>query len=160
LTVRGARPEDLDLLVPLLQEMAAHYGETPLDAAATRAKLEQTLFAAEPLARMLVAMEAAGALGFLTCNTSFPSPALGRRLVIEDLYVARAARNRGLGRRLLAAAAALAEELGASELGWTTDPQNLGSQRFYDRLGARRIEKVTYRMAAAALRSAAARAES
>jgi GNAT superfamily N-acetyltransferase len=156
LELRAARPDDLDRLVPLFQEMAAHYGEPPLDAAVTRSRLERSLFGTPPFARLLLAVERERALAFLTCNTSFPSPGLGRRLVIEDLFVAAEARNRGLGLSLLRRAAALAEELGASELGWTTDPRNLGSQRFYDRLGARRIEKVVYRMDAAALRSGVA----
>lgn len=154
--LRLARAEDLDRLVPLFQEMAAHYGEPPLAAAVTRDRLKRSLFAKPAFARLLIAVEQDRAVGFLTCNTSFPSPGLGRRLVIEDLYVAAAARNRGLGLRLLRRAAALAEELGASELGWTTDPKNLASQRFYERLGARRIEKVVYRMDAAALRSGVA----
>lgn len=154
--IRGAKSGDLDALVPLFQEMAAHYGEPPLDAATTRDRLERGLFGSRPAARLLLASEDGRALGFLTCNTSFPSPGLGRRLVIEDLFVAKAARNRGLGLRLLRAAAAVAEELGASELGWTTDPDNAAAQRFYDRLGARRIGKVVYRIDAAALRPAVA----
>jgi GNAT superfamily N-acetyltransferase len=154
--VRGARAGDLDALVPLFQEMAAHYGEPPLDAATTRARVERRLFGREPAARLLLALDEGRALGFLSCNTSFPSPGLGSRLAIEDLFVAASARNRGLGLRLLRAAAALAEELGAAELGWTTDPRNLAAQRFYDRLGARRIEKVAYRIDAAALRPAVA----
>ncbi len=151
--LRQARPDDLDRLVPLFREMAAHYGEPALDAATTRARLERSLFGTPPFARLLVAIEPERALAFLTCNTSFPSPGLGRRLVIEDLYVASAARNRGLGFSLLRRAAALAEELGATELGWTTDPKNEGAQRFYDRIGARRVGKVVYRMDAALLRS-------
>ncbi|HKY96052.1 MAG TPA: GNAT family N-acetyltransferase [Kiloniellales bacterium] len=154
--MRAARPDDLDRLVPLLQEMEAHYGIPPQSVAATRRRLQEVLFGTPALARLLVVVEDGLALGFVTCNTSFPSPGLGTRLVIEDLYVATVARNRGFGLRLLQAAAALAEDLGCRELGWTTDPGNLGAQRFYDRLAARRIEKVVYRIDAAALRSGVA----
>jgi ribosomal protein S18 acetylase RimI-like enzyme len=154
--IRAARPGDLDALVPLFREMSLHYGEPALADAPTRARLEAALFGAQAKARLLLATEQGRALGFVSCNTSFPSPGLGSRLVVEDLFVTEAARNRGLGLRLLRAAAALAEELGAAELGWTTDPRNLAAQRFYDRLGARRVEKVVYRIDAAALRPAVA----
>jgi GNAT superfamily N-acetyltransferase len=154
--LRLVRSGDLDALVPLFQEMAAHYGEPALDAAVARSRVHVALFGERSKARVLLAVEEGRALGFLSCNTSFPSPGLGSRLVIEDIFVAAGARNGGLGLRLLRAAAALAEELGAAELGWTTDPRNLAAQRFYDRLGARRVEKVVYRIDAAALRPAVA----
>jgi ribosomal protein S18 acetylase RimI-like enzyme len=153
--IRAAGAGDLDALVPLFQEMQRHYGESPLGTDEARSRLRAALVGRRK-ARLLLAIEAGRALGFLTWNTSFPSPGLGSRLVIEDIYVAEAARNHGLGLRLLRRAAALAEEIGAAELAWTADPRNRAAQRFYDRLGARRVEKVVYRIDAAALRPARA----
>jgi predicted RNA-binding Zn ribbon-like protein len=63
LELRAARPDDLDRLVPLFQEMAAHYREPPLDAAATRGRLERSLFGTPPFARLLLAVERLQAQG-------------------------------------------------------------------------------------------------
>jgi len=149
--VRPATRDDLPALLPLVAEMQAHYADPPLPAADVRARLERALFADRPLAQLLLAEAAGAAVGLLTWNTSFPAGGLGTRLVIEDLYVAAAARNRGVGGALLRSAAATARRLGADELAWSTDPRNGDAQRFYERLGARRIEKVIYRLAAGLL---------
>jgi len=154
--LRAATAADLDLLLPLFQDMAEHYAMPPMDAATVRRRLDDALFGERPCAEAIVACAAGRGLGFVTFNTSFPAMALGRRLMVEDVYVRRGERGHGLGLALLRAAAARAEALGASELAWTTEWSNEAAQRFYDRLGARRVEKVVYRMGAAALRSAAA----
>ena len=41
---------------------------------------------------------------------------------------------------------ALAQKRGETRVLWTTDEENTGAQRFYDRLGMKRIKKVYYVM--------------
>lgn len=151
--VRPAGRDDLPALLPLFLEMQTHYADPALPPATARARIERALFAEPPLASLLLALVEGRAQGFLTWNTSFPAGGLGARLVIEDLYVAAVARGTGLGTALLKEAAATAHRLGAAELAWTTDPRNRDAQRFYERLGARRVEKVVYRIGAGALLS-------
>lgn len=151
LEVRSAVPADLERLVPLFQALAAHYAQDVPPPDAARASIARALFSAPPLAHLLLAERAGRALGFLTWNTSFPAARLGFRLVVEDLFVLAEARGRGVGRALLRALAARAPALGAAELAWTTESANLRAQDFYDALGARRLDKVVYRIEAAAL---------
>lgn len=56
-------------------------------------------------------------------------------LFVADLYVAPAARGIGLGRGLLAAAAARERPHGASFIKLDVDHQNIGAIAFYERLG-------------------------
>lgn len=151
LLVRPAVPADLERLVPLFQALTAHYALPALSFEAARARIAQALFGQPPLARLLLAARDSRDLGFLTWNTSFPAAGLGCRVVIEDLFVLAGARGQGVGLALLRAAAREARRLGAEELSWTTEAGNRGARRFYDRVGAVAHDKVTYRMAAAAL---------
>ena len=56
-------------------------------------------------------------------------------LVLKELFVSREARNRQIGRRLLARVAAYAIELGASRVQWTVLRGNSSAMRFYNANG-------------------------
>ncbi len=151
-TIRAARPDDLERLVPLFAALARHYQQTQLAPDLLRRRIVAGLFEAIPRARLLLAEASGQGQGFLTWNTSFPGPDMGCRLVIEDLFVLPALRGLGIGQALLRAAALQARDLGAAELSWLTEAANLDAQRFYQRLGARHHdEKRVYRVATAEL---------
>jgi GNAT superfamily N-acetyltransferase len=76
----------------------------------------------------------------------FPAPQLTRGLLLKELYVTASARSQGVGETLIDGVRALASERGDTCVIWTTEEQNAGSQRFYDRLGMRREKKVCYVM--------------
>ena len=63
---------------------------------------------------------------------------------LEDLYVAPAARGRGVGRALIEAVYAAADERGASRTYWVTEEGNSEARRLYDRV-ALRAPYVQYR---------------
>ncbi len=56
---------------------------------------------------------------------------------MQDLFVSEAARGLGLGRRLLAEAAALSSARGGSYLRLAVDSGNVTAQAFYERVGLR-----------------------
>lgn len=85
-------------------------------------------------------------VGFAILNPYFPAPNLSHGLFLKELYVTAEARSEGVGERLIEAIRGLAEKRGVSRVIWTTNPQNTGSQRFYDRLEMRREDKVYYVM--------------
>ena len=68
---------------------------------------------------------------------------------MNDLYVAPAARGRGIGRALIDACSAECAQRGVAELEWFTAPSNRAAQSVYDRTGAVRTEWVNYSFAVA-----------
>ena len=85
-------------------------------------------------------------VGFAILNPYFPGPQLTHGLFLKELYVTASARSRGVGEKLIEGIRAFAKQRGDTRVIWTTGEQNTGSQRFYDRLGMRRENKVYFVM--------------
>ena len=94
----------------------------------------------------LVADDGGTLAGFAILSPYFPAPGLTHGLFLKELYIAASARSKGVGEKLIEAIGVLAKERGDTRVIWTTGVDNRGSQRFYDRLGIKRIEKVYYAM--------------
>ncbi len=112
-------------LADLFAEMQRHYERPVPDsqaaaAAALACKPVESTF--DP--RVLVAVIDEAIVGSIVLNVSFPAYELTRSLYIRDLYVAAAARRRGVGRLLVIAAARLTVGEGFSALDWTTEARN------------------------------------
>jgi GNAT superfamily N-acetyltransferase len=143
-------PRDAPSLALLWAEMQRHYGHpVPASAAAEAAAFACRAGPATGFApRMLLAVAEGGAVvGAIALNVTFPATELTRSLYIRDLYVAAAARRRGVARALLGAAAALTLAEGFSALDWTTDAANAGARQLYEGAGARQMARVYYRLA-------------
>ena len=67
-----------------------------------------------------------------------------RRAHVETLVVGRKHRRRGIGRRLMEAAAAWARGHGAVEVVLTTWVGNDDAEAFYERLGYRELSRVLH----------------
>jgi len=135
LEVRRASASDVDAIAPLFDAYRQFYGLAPDLPLARR-------FVAERLSReesiVLLACEADVALGFVQMYPTFSSLKAARICVLYDLFVVPAARRSGLGRRLMAAAAAEARRIGAVSLVLSTARANLAAQRLYESLGWKR----------------------
>lgn len=148
--IRRPTPRDAPSLALLWAEMQRHYGQpVPASAAAEAAAFACRAGPATGFApRMLLAVAEGGAVvGAIALNVTFPATELTRSLYIRDLYVAAAARRRGVARALLGAAAALTLAEGFSALDWTTDAANAGARQLYEGAGARQMARVYYRLA-------------
>jgi GNAT superfamily N-acetyltransferase len=66
-------------------------------------------------------------------------------LYAKEIFVQSEERARGAGEALFAFLKAEAQRRGIGRIDLTTDPANSGAQRFYERLGGERAEKVAYR---------------
>jgi GNAT superfamily N-acetyltransferase len=66
-------------------------------------------------------------------------------LYAKEIFVRAEARGQGAGAALLAFLKVEAQRRGIGRIDLTTDPANSGAQRFYERLGGERAEKVAYR---------------
>jgi len=150
MNVRRAQPGDEAALAALYREMQAHYessdppGGADVSAAYAVAAGERQPFT-------LVAEQDGRLLGFANLTPMFYGTAYQWLLFLKDVFVGDAGRNTGAGTALMRAMAKVARDEGYCRIDWTTDPDNLGAQRLYDRLGVPRQEKVFYRLAGADL---------
>lgn len=146
--IRALAAADHQALVALMVDMQAHYrvpcppSQAILDGLANRpAGVE-----------ILIAERQGALLGFASACAIYPGPGLTSGFFLKELYVAAAARGRGIGRALMRALAELALARGHKRLDWTADAANPDLLRFYESLGAiAQREKVFYRLAGEAL---------
>ena len=145
IVVRSPSDADIPGLAAHFLEMQSHYKQPVSDAAATKAAIlacrapESTF---DP--RVLVALAGDAVVGSLVMNVTFPAAELSLALYIRDLYVAKAARRRGVGQMLVRAATQLRASEGFSALEWTTDSTNAAARRLYEACGARQVERTYF----------------
>ena len=93
----------------------------------------------------LIARDAHGAaVGFATVFWSWTTLSAARIGIMNDLYVAPAARGTGVADELIQACADESRRHGAASLDWQTAKDNDRAQRVYERVGATRSEWVDY----------------
>lgn len=133
-TIRKAVGErDADLVAPLFDSYRQFYGKPP-DPALARDFLRKRLAAGESVL-LLAEGEPSEALGFVQLYPSFTSVEARPLWVLNDLYVAPAARRHGVGRALMEAARQHAVETGAARLTLETMAENRGAWALYESLG-------------------------
>ncbi len=148
--LRRAREADLPAIAALIRELAdfERMEGPPPDAAA---RLREDAFGARPRVELLVAelegKVVAYAAFFETYSTFRAKPVL----YLEDLFVTKAARRRGVARALVAALAREAVARGCARLAWVVLDWNVEAQRFYEALGAARQPWFPYELGGAAL---------
>ena len=130
--IHQATVNDLDALAPLFDGYRQFYGQAT-DVVAGRAFLEARMTQHESV--ILLAQVADQALGFCQLYPIFSSVSMRRAWLLNDLYVAAAARGRGVGEALLDAAAAHGRSSGAAWLMLQTAHDNTPAQRLYARAG-------------------------
>jgi ribosomal protein S18 acetylase RimI-like enzyme len=137
-TVRDASTSDVDQLAPLFDGYRQFYGRYP-DLALARQFLTERLSRNQSM--VLLAQAADGtAVGFVQLYPSFSSVRAAPVYILNDLFVAPAARGRGVGRILMKAAADAACKAGAVGLTLSTAITNAPAQALYESLGWKRNE--------------------
>lgn len=134
--VAHARPEQVNDLVVLLEEMDRHYGSTELAPLEQRvSQITDALFGDVPAAFALLAWADDQLVGLASYSFLWPAVGVTRSLYLKELYVAQANRRTGIGKLLMESLFALAARHGCSRVEWTTDSESKGAQRFYQELG-------------------------
>ena len=134
---------DLPELLPLLRAYCDFYEVSPSDddlLALARALIADS----EREGVQLIARSDGAAVGFATIYWSWATTIAARIGVMNDLYVAPAARGTGTAEALIQACAEESRRHSAAELTWQTAPDNERAQRVYDRVGAKRSQWVDY----------------
>jgi GNAT superfamily N-acetyltransferase len=139
--VRPATPDDLPALIRLVSEMRETITRRPVRPVDNQDQLAtERLQAAfdDPDTQVIVGVDAAGAVlgvAVLVAQGSASALSDARTVLMASTHVTRSARHRGVGRALVAAAAAWAESQGAETLEANVDPNRREDLRFYVRLG-------------------------
>ena len=127
--VRNAGLDDLPALAALFDGYRVFYGQ-PSDPVRAGAFLRERLERGD--SHLLLAMDArGGALGFVQLYPSFTSVGTAPIEILNDLFVAEAARGRGVARVLLRRAADDARARGAVGLVLSTALDNQPAQSLY-----------------------------
>jgi GNAT superfamily N-acetyltransferase len=140
--VRAAHPDDVPALVRLVRDLAA-YEREPDAVRLTEDVLAERLFGPEPAVFAHVAEADGRVVGMAVWFLTFSTWTGTHGIWLEDLFVEPEARGSGLGRRLLAALAAIAVERGYARLEWTGLDWNAPALGFYRALGAVGMEDWT-----------------
>ena len=153
--IRSAEPDDAELILSLLRELAAY--EKQLGKFHTSAEvIRRDFFGAAAFCHCELAIEGDEPVGIATWTWTYRSfgPDLG--LYLEDLFVRDQFRKRGIGKALLAHLAKKALRSGCTRMEWQVMDWNKASIDFYESLGARSIpEWLTYRLDGSALKKMA-----
>lgn len=138
LTLRQATLADLDQLTLLFDAYRQFYGR-PGDLPAARQFLLQRFEHGESV--LFIAYLEGVAAGFCQLYPSFSSVSLARVYILNDLFVAPAARRAGVGRALLDAAVEYGRTFGAVRLTLSTAVSNENAQALYQAAGWQRDQQ-------------------
>jgi ribosomal protein S18 acetylase RimI-like enzyme len=142
-TVRRARPEDLEALVDLVQShVRDYYGRPAPTAERVRALLGTLLYEKEGV--VLVAEESGRLAGFAILYFTFSTEHADKIAVLNDIHVLEELRRTGAGSMLFDGCRDFAKENGFAYLTWQVTRDNQPAQGFFERMGATRQDWVSY----------------
>lgn len=135
---------DIDEVMPLLRGYCEFYEAAPSEAA-LRGLCEALVGGPDNAGIQFLARLSDGTpVGLATLLWTFSTLNAGPIGLMNDLYVAPAARGHGIGTALIEACAGESVHHGAIGLEWYTAPTNTRAQAVYDRTGASRSDWVAY----------------
>ena len=143
IAIARVHEDDLAELLPLVRGYCEFYEVSPSDdelLALSRALIADP----DRDGVQLLARNGGEAVGFATIYWSWATTIASRIGVMNDLFVAPAARGTGAAEQLILACVEECRQHGAAELTWQTAPDNERAQRVYDRVGATRSQWVDY----------------
>jgi GNAT superfamily N-acetyltransferase len=137
-SIRDARPDDLDEIIALVHELA-EYERVPDEVVLNRDEVAHHLFGVEAVARALIAEHDGAVAGMALYFRTF-STWLGRDGIwLEDLFVRPEFRRRGMGRALLDAVRART----SGRVDWAVLDWNEPAHAFYRSIGAAPLDEWT-----------------
>jgi GNAT superfamily N-acetyltransferase len=92
----------------------------------------------------LVAERAGRVVGYLLHCPDYDTDLARRSLYVVDLFVEKTARRSGIGRALMAAAAAVGRSRGAACMAWIVHARNRAARRFYAQFGEEQSDTVLW----------------
>lgn len=134
MNIAPATIDSLEELVPLFDQYRQFYNQ-PADPAGARAFLSDRLRKRDSV--IYLASESSGdaPLGFVQLYPSFSSVAMKPLWILNDLFVSKTGRRRGVAEQLIRRAERHARESNARGLILETAVDNLPARRLYEKLG-------------------------
>jgi GNAT superfamily N-acetyltransferase len=129
---RQAVLADLDRVARLFDLYRQFYNQ-PSDIPAATAFLRDRLNHGESV--IFIAEQGSDAVGFTQLYPSYSSVSMARVFILNDLFVAAHMRRHGVGAKLLKAATAYGQAMGAVRVSLNTDVRNTAAQATYEALG-------------------------
>jgi GNAT superfamily N-acetyltransferase len=154
--VRPARPSEAALLAEMANDLNEHVGihGRPF----TPERIRADGFGAQAAFTPLVGELDGVVVGYVFFSPGYNTDVATRAMWLHDLFVAPAARGRGVGTALMATVAAETVRLGCVSLEWGVHTANTPALEFYARLGAVGAEMRILGVAGERLRALAAAA--
>jgi GNAT superfamily N-acetyltransferase len=143
INIRRAQKEDGAALLRLIDALADFEKLARPDAAA-RARLLGDAFREPPRFEAFLADVDGQSVGYAFVFETYSSFLALPTLYLEDLFVLPEFRGRGIGYTLFRHCVELAAERGCGRMEWSVLDWNVPAQRFYERLGARRLNEWLY----------------
>lgn len=137
--VRPATAADIPAILALVKELAT-FERDPDSAVATPPLMYDALFGPGPVAHAIMAEADNEPLGFALYFFNFSTWTGRRGLYLEDFYVRPGARGLGVGRKLFAHLATIAEECGCGRMELAVLIWNENAIRFYERAGGAALD--------------------
>lgn len=135
LVIRPAKRRDAEAIAALARELNLHQGD-PVGHF-TACAVRRDFFGRGRVGVLLIAHLDGRPAGYAMLTPSYETGWAARGCYLNDIHVTEAARRRGVGRALLAAAAAHAKSQRASYMWWCSKAWNVDAQDFYRKIGAR-----------------------
>lgn len=136
-TIRAAKPGDEDLILTLLQELAA-YEKLTAKFKITREIVARDFIGEHAPLKVDLLHEDGKPAGIATWYFTYGSFAASRGVFLEDLFVRPEFRGQGYGKALIAHLAKQAVKVGGSKVEWAVLDWNKPSIDFYESIGAER----------------------
>jgi GNAT superfamily N-acetyltransferase len=150
-TARPARPDDIDDIFDMVCELA-DYERARHEVDSSPGDLAAALFGPDPAVHCHVVDDGGSPAGFALWYVTYSTWTGRHGIWLEDLFVRRTSRGRGLGQALLAALAAECVSRGYRRLEWAVLDWNDPAREFYASLGATSMDEWTInRLAGSAL---------
>ena len=140
LVIRGARPDDVELIFSLIVALA-EYERAPDQVRGNPGLLATALFGPSPAAEAVIAERRDQAVGFAVFHGTFSTWECLPGIWLEDIFVPVEHRREGVGEGLLRYVAQIAVERGCSRLAWAALDWNTPALTFYEKLGAEVLEE-------------------
>ena len=132
-TFRPAAPDDLELLIELMRGLYEH-DRLPFDEQVARRGTQQ-LMADESLGRIWLIETDGAAAGYVVMTYSFSLEYHGRDALVDEFFLRREARGRGVGRRALEFVAEFCRAEGIRAIHLAVDHTNERAQSVYQQFG-------------------------